>query len=504
MVSTILIGMGSGIFIYKFYFLNFPLKPDKMSNFWDIEISLSFDADNRPLKAELFLPSGSTNFTIDSEYFLSGKYGLITEKERGNRKAIWSIRKVKGRQHLYYRILVHKTPNKKYQAPNRLKPEDIPLTPLQEPYSSAARRLWNDIYEHSVDLDTIIGNLFKRLDQSMADENVSLLLGEEGPSQAGKLKVAVQLLQAAGFPAQAVHGFDLKEGELKIKMVHWLEVYYQGKWRNYNLDIPGNEFPGNYMTWWRGSQSLYKIRGGTNSHIQINAQKNEDEAIHSAIRQSKLISPRFLKFSLLNLPIQSQLIYRVILLIPIGALLVVLFRNLVGIKTFGTFMPVLIALSFRETQLIWGIVLFSIVVAIGLSIRFYLEILKLLVVPRLSAVLIAVIIIIAALNILTYNMGLSLGVSVSLFPIVILAMTIERMSILWEERGPGDALKQGLGTLFVSTIIYSLVQNQTMEHIMFFFPELLLVLFAVILLLGRYSGFRLLELYRFKEFLRKE
>ena len=36
-------------------------------------------------------------------------------------------------------------------------------------------------------------------------------------------------------------------------------------------------------------------------------------------------------------------------------------------------MPVLIALAFRETQLFWGVVLFSFLVALGLSIRFLLE-----------------------------------------------------------------------------------------------------------------------------------
>jgi hypothetical protein len=38
---------------------------------------------------------------------------------------------------------------------------------------------------------------------------------------------------------------------------------------------------------------------------------------------------------------------------------------------------------------------------------------------------------------------------------------------------------------------------------MFFFPELLFILFGITLLLGRYSGFRLIELYRFKELVRK-
>ena len=54
-------------------------------------------------------------------------------------------------------------------------------------------------------------------------------------------------------------------------------------------------------------------------------------------------------------------------------------------------MPVLIALAFRETKLLWGVILFSILVTLGLSIRFLLERLRLLLVPRLTAVLIVVV-----------------------------------------------------------------------------------------------------------------
>ncbi|MBU1196207.1 MAG: UUP1 family membrane protein [Proteobacteria bacterium] len=500
-LSGILICLGSAIFIYKYHFLNFPITPDKTSSFWDIEIRLSVDAEDKPLKASLFLAGESENFTINSEHFLSGKYGLVTEKKNNNRKAVWSIRKVNGRQHLYYRVLVQKTAGKKH---TRLKPEKISASPLEEPYLSAANRLWNDVYEHSADLNTVIGNLFKRLNQAKTDENIALLLGKDAASTTRKLETAVELLALAGIPAQVVHGFDLREEIIQVKMVSWLEVYHQRKWTSYNPGTFGGDIPESYIAWWRGSEPMYKIRGGTNSQIQVTAQKNETKAIQSAIVQSKLTAPHFLKFSLLNLPIQNQIIYRVILLIPLGALLVVIFRNIIGIKTFGTFMPVLIALSFRETQLLWGIILFSLVISIGLAIRFYLENLKLLVVPRLSAILIAVIIIIAGLNIFTYNMGLPLGLSVSLFPIVILSMAIERMSILWDERGPGEALSQGVGTLAVSAVIYYVIKNHIIEHTMFFFPELLFILFGITLLLGRYSGFRLVELYRFKEFARKK
>ena len=204
------------------------------------------------------------------------------------------------------------------------------------------------------------------------------------------------------------------------------------------------------------------------------------------------------RFSLLSLPIETQLVYRILLTIPVGALLLVIMRNVIGIKTFGTFMPILIALAFRETQLAWGILLFSLVVALGLGVRFYLERLKLLLVPRLASVLIVVVILMVSLSVVSHALGLERGLSVALFPMVIMTMTIERMSIVWEERGSSEALKQGTGSLLVAALAYLLMTNPLVEHLVFVFSELLFVLLAATLLLGRYSGYRLTELIRFR------
>jgi hypothetical protein len=201
---------------------------------------------------------------------------------------------------------------------------------------------------------------------------------------------------------------------------------------------------------------------------------------------------------LFSLPIETQSVYHVILLLPVGVFLLVILRNVIGIRTFGTFMPVLIGLAFRETQLVWGLFLFTTLIALGLSIRLYLAHLQLLVVPRLSAILIIVIFLMAGFSILTHKLGLERGLSVALFPMVILTMTIERMSIVWEELGALETLQQGAWSLVAAVLAYIVMTISYIEHLVFVFPELLLILLAGMLLLGRYSGFRLLELPRFK------
>jgi hypothetical protein len=102
------------------------------------------------------------------------------------------------------------------------------------------------------------------------------------------------------------------------------------------------------------------------------------------------------------------------------------------------------------------------------------------------------------LDLLSHKFGLQPGLSVTLFPMVIMTMTIERMSVVWEERGPREALKQGVGSLAVASFAYLVMNLDHLQHLFFVFPELILIVLAITILLGRYTGYRLLELKRFK------
>ena len=163
-------------------------------------------------------------------------------------------------------------------------------------------------------------------------------------------------------------------------------------------------------------------------------------------------------------------------------------------------MPVLIGIAFRETALLNGLLLFTLLIALGLAVRFYLEKLHLLLVPRLAVVLVFIVMAMAGITIIMTEANQAIGLSISLFPMVILTMTIERMSIVWEEDSAGEALKQGAGSLAVASLTYLAMTNRYVEYVMYNFPELLLVLMGVGVLMGRYTGLRVSELIRFRDF----
>jgi hypothetical protein len=207
---------------------------------------------------------------------------------------------------------------------------------------------------------------------------------------------------------------------------------------------------------------------------------------------------KFLNFSLYTLPSSQQNAFKQILLVPMGVLIVVILRILVGIRTMGTFMPVLFALTFIQTSLLYGLIMFFVIVFSGLFFRFYLSRLRLLLVARISAVIIMVIIIMSAMSVISYKLNLVQVLSVTFFPMIILSWTIERMSILWEEEGGREVFIQGMGSLAVAIPSYFMMMNEYIAYLFFNFPELLLVVLAVIILIGRYTGYRVTELFRFK------
>lgn len=91
---------------------------------------------------------------------------------------------------------------------------------------------------------------------------------------------------------------------------------------------------------------------------------------------------------------------------------------------------------------------------------------------------------------------------IALFPLVILTGMIERFWTLEEEDGTAASLRTLLATLAVAGCVTAIVSQSILVQHMNRFPETLGIVMAAQLLLGRYTGYRLLELYRFRELLR--
>ena len=192
-----------------------------------------------------------------------------------------------------------------------------------------------------------------------------------------------------------------------------------------------------------------------------------------------------------------------LMVFPLGILVVVLMRNVVGIPTMGTFTPMLIAMSLVKTGFWSGFICFSAIIAIGLLLRAILSKLNLLLVPRISSVVIFVILIMQFMTITGYRMNWDIASSAVFFPIIITAWIIERASITWEEDGAANATSEIVYSMITAIATYFVISNEYIRHITFAFDEINLVILFVVMLLGTYTGYRLTELKRFTPLAKK-
>lgn len=317
-------------------------------------------------------------------------------------------------------------------------------------------------------------------------------------SPVARVELFVALVRSIGVPARMVWAVPLVEGSGRRLLVA-AEVFLDGTWTAVDpvRGRFGRDAEGAFVVL-RGEGPFLRAEGvdGLTLELTVTREGRNEVALH----QRHLADGEgwLDRLSLSGLPPRTQLAFRVLLLVPLGALIVALFRNFVGVPTFGTFMPILIALALRETGPLPGLGLLLIIVTCGFAFRRALERMRLLIVPRLALLLTLVIFLMGALALVGTRLGAVEGPSVALLPMVILTMTIERLSVLITEEGVRGAAKAALGTVAVSCVGYVAIQSELLQRLVFTFPELNLLVVAALLLLGRYTGYRLTELVRFR------
>jgi hypothetical protein len=206
--------------------------------------------------------------------------------------------------------------------------------------------------------------------------------------------------------------------------------------------------------------------------------------------------------NLRRLPFEMHTVMKILLLLPFAALITAFVRNVVGVATFGTFSPALLAMSFIYANLETGLAILIIVVTVGLFGRGFLERLRLLTVPRLSIILTVVILgVVFGVSILHYEYP-TLGTEVVLLPMVILTNLIERFHVSTEEDGLVYTIKLALGTLLVSILCYLVLGWERVGNWVLTYPEAHFFTIAAFIVLGRYAGYRLTELWRFRDLVR--
>ncbi len=308
----------------------------------------------------------------------------------------------------------------------------------------------------------------------------------------GKSRLFTAICRAQGIPARVVGGTILEHTHKRTSHL-WSEVFYGGNWIPF--DVLNEHFaflPAHYLKLYNGDKFLFKHNKNLDFDYQFIIKKK-----YQTLNEAQVKGPH-LWLLLSDLHISMNLL-RTILLLPLAALLIAIFRNVIGLKTFGILLPGLIGLALVNINLKTGLLAFAIVIIVVSLLHFVLEKWALLHVPKVAIILTCVIIAILTLGSLGSSMGWEIGEMMIYLPLVIVSITAERFAKVLIEESTSDALRMLANTFIVALLTCLVFKSKVLLGIFLTYPECYLIILFVMLLLGRWIGMRVMEYKRFEQ-----
>ena len=179
-------------------------------------------------------------------------------------------------------------------------------------------------------------------------------------------------------------------------------------------------------------------------------------------------------------------------------------RHLIGVQSFGIFLPAALSVVFVVIGPIFGIGLFLLIICIATSVRFGLRKadIRLQYLPRMAFILWGVIVcILFVLFLAPVFGGIDFG-NVSVLPLFILILLAEDFIRVQLGKSVGTAINLTTETLILAFASYLILTFTPLQLFALLNPEVLLIAVAVFdFVLGKYIGLRFLEFYRFRKLL---
>jgi hypothetical protein len=113
-------------------------------------------------------------------------------------------------------------------------------------------------------------------------------------------------------------------------------------------------------------------------------------------------------------------------------------------------------------------------------------------------ILTAVVVSMMFFSVAAVKLGLAHGAGISLFPMAILTLTTERFTQTILEDSWREAIKRVSITYVVSAACFIIISQKWLQVIIAAFPELLFINMAFNLIVGSWTGLRLMEYLRFR------
>jgi hypothetical protein len=292
-----------------------PWLPGERTTVWLVEARVDFVAAEGPVTASLSIPQTVPGFRMTEEQAASAGYGFAITSDGNERRAEWTRRSASGAQSLYFSATF--LPKEQSEAVAILE------TPVARPVFwgdaeiTAASALIDNARATSSDPRSLARELSNRLRASERGQNAALLVARnDRPST-----LLLKLLNDAGVPTREVMALRLEDARRRQSLVPLLEMFDGEQWLLLDPVLGPIDAPEDLLLWHRSGRSVLDVTGGVQSRLSFSMIRQSVPALQLAIEQDQ--SSLFALIGVHRLPIEEQSMFKLLLLLPLGAAVVV-------------------------------------------------------------------------------------------------------------------------------------------------------------------------------------
>jgi hypothetical protein len=191
-----------------------------------------------------------------------------------------------------------------------------------------------------------------------------------------------------------------------------------------------------------------------------------------------------------------------ILLLPVLATIIVAFRYIVGLSGIGLLVPIALSITLLATGVTPGLIMLATILIASFMSRFVLKKIRIMQMPKTSLSMLMVSVFLLATLTFSSIYGIIDVRNLSIFPVLLLILLSDRIVTLFLERDLEEAIQTTAITLFLGILGFLLLSWEQLRTFVLLYPELMLLLIPINIIIGRYFGLRILEYIKFQPILK--
>lgn len=191
-----------------------------------------------------------------------------------------------------------------------------------------------------------------------------------------------------------------------------------------------------------------------------------------------------------------------ILLLPMLATIIAFIRHVIGLPSIGMLVPAALSITLLSTGITAGLILLATIIFSSTVARILLKKVRIMQLPKMAFSMFIVSLFLFLALTVSAMAGILVVKQLSIFPVLLLILLSEQIIAVQQERSVQEMIIITMVTFAMGILGFLLLSSTMLRNTILLYPEFILILIPLNIVVGRYFGLRLMEYFRFASIMR--